>query len=134
MSNLSGIIFIATLVGTAPALAGWNETGRSDSNIAYVDVSTIKRNVSTASMDSLLDKFSPTQIGSDRPYSSIKTTASYNCDNRSMQVVSTTYYAGRMGQGVVVRQFGAESKWNSITPDGADILSWKIACGLVVKK
>lgn len=134
MSNLSSIIFIAASLGTAPALAGWNQTGRSDSSTAYVDVATIRRTGSIASMDSLLDQFSPTQIGSDRPYSSIKTTASYNCDNRSMQVVSTTYYSGRMGQGVVARQFGAESKWNSISADGADILSWKIACGLVVKK
>lgn len=134
MSNLSGIIFVSALVGTVPALAGWDETGRSESSIAYVDVATIKRNGGTASMDSLLDKFKQTQIGSDRPYSSIKTTASYNCDNRSMQVLSTTYYSGRMGQGAVARQFGADSKWTSITPDGAEILSWKIACGLVVKK
>jgi hypothetical protein len=135
MKRLVAIFFLIA-AGSTPAIAEWTETGRSVKSISYVDISTIKRQGNFASMETLIDRFESSDMWN--PHISSVQSGWFNCTKHSMQHLSVKFYSGHMGQGVLTYQFGADElnypELNVMPTNGVNILSWKVACGIVVKK
>ena len=114
--------------------AGWDETGRSNDGIAYVDVATIQRNGAVARITTLMDFYKPSSTTSNKTYRSVKSVMDYDCQKMQMSTSQITAYSNQMSSGDIVFNYNYAAKWNSFSNDGSDIIHYKIACGIRVKK
>lgn len=116
------------------ALAIWDETGRSIDGVAYVDVASIQRNGTVARITTLLDLFQPNSTKNGIPYRSMQSINDYDCKNILTSTAQITTYSKGMASGNVLFSHNYEPKWKPFPQDGSDIIHYKIACGLRVKK
>ncbi len=116
------------------AFAGWDETGRSIDGIAYVDVATIQRNGAVARIATLMDFYKSSSTNGNKTYRSVKSVMDYDCQKMQMSTSQITAYSNQMSSGEIIFNYSYAAKWNSFSSDGSDIIHYKIACGIRVKK
>ena len=124
------LFFIFTM---AYANAGWDETGRSIDGVSYVDVSTILSRNGISRITTLMD-FLTQKSANGTTHLSTKSILEFDCQRKLVSTAQLTLYSNHMARGDIVFTHNYTPKWNSFSDNGSDILHYKIACGLVVKK
>jgi len=114
------------------AFAGWEKTGRSDSFAIYVDISSISRSGSIASMRVLFDN-DRVEIVSGREVRSSITGYEYDCQSKSYRSIRYGLYGGQMGSGQALIDISKVQPWRATEIGGSQEFNWKIACGLLIK-
>lgn len=128
-------VFLSILMMTNfLAFAGWDETGRSNDGVAYVDVSSIRKNGSVVRISTMMDFYQPTNVKGGKSYSSVISLMEYDCQKVQKSLAILTAYSNKMASGQVVFSHNYSTNWKSFSNDGSDIIFYKIACGLMVKK
>ena len=108
--------------------ADWSKVGETDGYVYYADRGSIKRADETVTMAELFDYKTARTEGGGTTLSK-KTDRTYDCQNQKSQAIKTTWYAGRMGGGGVVRSNTTPDQLTAITPGSATATLVKIACG-----
>ncbi len=116
------------------SFAGWDDIGKSNDSIAYVDVTSIRKIGNIARIEVLLDFYTPRNVSGGKPYLSWKEVNDYDCQKQLVSTAQISAFGSRMAKGEVIFSSNYPQKWKSISSDGYEILSYKIACGLLVKK
>ena len=93
----------------------------------YVARSTIRRSGALAQMADLWD-FKGAHLFEGRPFLSTRNQYEYDCVAGRRRMLSTTGFAGHMGQGTVVASGNAVGGWEEIATTGPVRDYWKVAC------
>lgn len=127
-----GLLLTACNRGEEPAgpPADWSKVGETDGYVYYADRGSIKKADETVTMADLFDYKTARTEGGGAPALSKKTNREYDCQNQKSQALKTTWYAGQMGNGAVVRSNTTPDQLTAITPGSATAALVKIACGL----
>lgn len=134
MSRL--LFFVAMLVLSSNAMAGWEQVGENDDETHYIISSSIKKNGNMAKMWSLTDYKTPHSLDAG-VYLSLKKYNEYDCKNNQYRMLSAVAIDGNMGKGHVVLNLSINEdknisenafKWKDIIPDSAVEEFSKYAC------
>src|SRR5215470_9599379 len=116
---------------SATAGAKWESSCQSKANGGtdiYVAPSTISRSGDVVKMWNMFE-FKTVQVADRTRYFSTKNQHEFDCKRRRMRMLSTTGYAGHMGNGSVVAFDNTPFPWESPAPGGfADVCLLKAAC------
>ncbi len=124
----SAVLILLLLTASGNAMAEWIAIGRSDSDVLYVDPSTIRATDNVVRLWALNDVVLP-KTAADDPVRSEMTEYEYNCRSPQSRLLYFTSYSANMGQGEVVDFNFAPSDWMQISPGTGLEALWKIACG-----
>ncbi len=123
------VIAMLLAVGSNAALAGWESIGGSDSQTAYADLTTIRRNGDQVKLWSLYD-YQVAKMSTDgKPYLSMRTLEEYDCKEDQMRLLTVSAHAGQMAAGEIVASDFDAKKWQPVAPGSIAAALLKIACG-----
>ena len=114
------------------ALAEWVEIERFEDGIrVFVERSTVRRSGDTAQLEHLVRWSEPQRDEGLPAYLSTIVRTAYDCIGKREKYLSSTSYAGSMGNGAeVVADDNEVQGWYSISESSMEDTHWKIACGL----
>ena len=114
------------------ALAEWVEIEKFEDGIrVFVDHTSLRRSGDTAQLEHLVRWSEPQRDEGLPPYLSTIVHTTYNCTSKGEKYLSSTSYAGAMGNGAkVVADDNEVQGWYSISESSMEDKLWKIACGL----
>ncbi len=111
-----------------PSSADWSKIGDTDGYTYYADRGSVRKADETVTLSDLFDYKTAQTDGGAEALSKI-TLREYDCQNQKSQPVKTTWYAGHMGSGTVVRTGGPSGQLTPVTSGTATAELMKIACG-----
>ena len=127
------IVFMLFALTYGIAKAEWEPAmnNKDNTQITYVDPSTIRKVGGTADMWSLTDLMIGSYIDGKR-YSSQKDHREYNCNTMKMRTIFASIHSENMGRGKELDRITGNQQWEPI-PHGtvAEALK-KIACGEII--
>ncbi len=109
--------------------ADWAKVGETDGYGYYADHASIKKADEIVTMSDLFDYKAARAEGGGAPALSKKTDRGYDCQNQKSQPLKTTWYAGQMGTGTVVRSSGDSDQLTPVMAGSPTAALIKIACG-----
>jgi hypothetical protein len=114
------------------ALAEWVEIERFEDGIrVFVDRTSLRRSGDTAQLEHLVRWSEPQRDEGLPVYLSTTVRTAYDCIGKLEKYLSSTSYAGAMGNGAeVVADDNEAQGWYSISESSMEDKLWKIACGL----
>jgi len=114
------------------ALAEWVEIEKFEDGIrVFVERSSLRRSGDTAQLEHLVRWSEPQRDEGLPPYLSTTVRTVYDCIVKREKYLSSTSYAGAMGNGAeVVADDNEAQGWYSISESSMEDKLWKIACGL----
>lgn len=112
-----------------PSSADWSKIGDTDGYTYYADPGSVRKADETVTLSDLFDYKTAQTEGGAEALSKI-TLREYDCQNQKSQPVKTTWYAGHMGSGAVVRASGPSGQLTPVASGTATSGLMKIACGL----
>lgn len=127
-------MLLALLLGvnSTMALAEWVEIERFEDGMrVFVDPATARRSGAAAQVLHLVRWGEPQVEPGHPPYRSTIVRAAYDCAGKGEKYLTSTSYAGTMGNGAqVVADDNAVEEWYSISEASLEEKLWKIACGV----
>lgn len=123
---------LALAVLNGAALAEWVEIEKFEDGIrVFVDRTKVRRSGDTAQLEHLVRWSEPQRDEGLPPYLSTIVRTAYHCIDKREKYLSSTSYAGAMGNGAkVVGDDNEAQGWYSISESSMEDKLWKIACGL----
>ena len=123
--------FVLALLNGA-AFAEWVEIEKFEDGIrVFVERSSVRRNGDKAQLEHLVRWSEPQRDEGLPPYLSTSVRTAYDCISKREKYLSSTSYAGAMGNGAeVVADDNEAQGWYSISESSMEDKLWKIACGL----
>jgi len=114
------------------ALAEWVEIEKFEDGIrVFVERSSLRRSGDTAQLEHLVRWSEPQRDEGLPAYLSTTVRTAYDCIGKREKYLSSTSYAGTMGNGAkVVADDNEAQGWYSISESSMEDKLWKIACGL----
>lgn len=114
------------------ALAEWVEIEKFEDGIrVFVERSSVRRSGDTAKLEHLVRWSEPQRDEGLPAYLSTTVRTAYDCIGKREKYLSSTSYAGSMGNGAkVVADDNEAQGWYSISESSMEDKLWKIACGL----
>ena len=114
------------------ALAEWVEIEKFEDGIrVFVERSSVRRSGDKAQLEHLVRWSEPQRDEGLPPYLSTTVRTAYDCIGKREKYLSSTSYAGAMGNGAeVVADDNEAQGWYSISESSMEDKLWKIACGL----
>jgi hypothetical protein len=109
--------------------ADWAKAGETDGYVYYADRASIKKADEIVTMSDVFDYKTARTEGGGAPALSKRTDRGYDCQNQKSQALKTTWYAGRMDTGSVVRSNGDSDQLTPVMPGSATAALISIACG-----
>jgi hypothetical protein len=121
----------ALILASGPASAGWVEVERfEDGTRAYADAASARRDGATAELAHLVRWGEPQRDDGVPTYLSTRVLTAYDCVGKREKYLTSTSYAGAMGDGVKVAHDANEAAgWDSISEDSLEDKLWHVACG-----
>jgi hypothetical protein len=110
-----------------PSSADWSKIGDTDVFTYYADHGSLKKADETVTLSDLFDYQTAQTEGGVDALSKI-TLREYDCQNQESQAMKTTWYAGHMGSGAVVRTSGPSGQLTPVASGTATAGLMKIAC------
>lgn len=121
-----------TVAAAAAAVSGWETSCSSPmggGTDVYLARSTIRRTGDRVRMWDMFE-FKTPQVISGFRVASVRNQHEYDCRTPRRRMLSTTGFAGHMGNGGAVVSESAPTGWEAVSPGGfVDVCYWKIACG-----
>jgi hypothetical protein len=121
MNKIAHLLLLSTaLTFSGQALAEWQEIGKNDQSVVYVDTATIKTQGNLAQIVSMLDFKKPGQDPQTKEnVNSIIGLNEYNCTTGKYRPIEFKVFTGNRGKGkVVVDQKTPDSVFDAI-PNGS---------------
>ena len=130
MKRFALTLALALLNGAA--LAEWVEIEKFEDGIrVFVDRTSLRRSGDMAQLEHLVRWSEPQRDEGLPAYLSTIVRTAYNCTSKREKYLSSTSYAGAMGNGAkVVADDNEAQGWYSISESSMEDKLWKIACGL----
>jgi hypothetical protein len=129
MIRLFLIMFL--VLSSGPAYAEWvaveNNSLLPGLQTVYVDPDTIRLKEDVVTMWSLND-YKATQTMGSTSYLSYKVQTEYDCAEERIRKLTSTFFSGNMGSGVVVYSISNEGKWLLVEPGSLAQSEWEVAC------
>ena len=121
---------LALLIGEVHA--EWVEIEKFEDGIrVFVERSSVRRSGDTAQLEHLVRWSEPQRDEGLPAYLSTSVRTAYDCIGKREKYLSSTSYAGAMGNGAeVVADDNEAQGWYSISESSMEHKLWKIACGL----
>jgi hypothetical protein len=113
-----------------PTSVQWALLGSSVANGGmdiYVARGLIRRSGDSARMWDLWD-FKTARVFAGKPFLSARNHYEYDCAGSRRRMLSTTGFAGHMGQGAVVGSGSSTLAWEPVPAGGPIREHWKVAC------
>uniref|UniRef100_UPI004047CC64 surface-adhesin E family protein n=1 Tax=Polynucleobacter sp. TaxID=2029855 RepID=UPI004047CC64 len=126
-------ILFTLILAPSIALADWQEIGKSQQFSAYVDVGTMSKSGNIVRMTTMLDMFNVSEIDGSKKYKSIISSEDFDCKDKKIKTTSSKYFSDNKGAGIEVHD-SVSTNWFKVSAQTIDFLSWRIACGLMIKK
>lgn len=123
---------LAMVLLNGTALAEWVEIAKFEDGIrVFVDRTSVPISSDTVQLEHLVRWGEPQRDEGLPAYLSTSVRTAYDCNNKLEKYLSSTSYAGSMGNGVkVVADDNEAQGWYSISESSMEDKLWKIACGL----
>ncbi len=124
------IIFIFLMMTCSVSRADWELAGYDEESITYADRASIRKKGNFVEMWGM-EEFFKAQVRSGKTYRSSKTLHRYDCNNRTVGVVSLVWYDDLRGTGNVVISVSLKQNQiedNPVVPETMGALLLKIAC------
>jgi hypothetical protein len=128
--QFSLILALGLAVVSSTALADWIEIEKFDDGMrVFVDRTTARRSGDTARVTHLVRWGEAQRDPGNPPYLSTVVQTAYDCVAKGEKYLSSTSYAGAMGNGaIVVSDEDEVNDWYSISESSMEDELWKIAC------
>ena len=111
------------------AQAEWTRVYEFTKVTVFVNLDTIQRDGNQVKMWSMGDFKLPQYTKHDKLIWSNKSQTEYNCNERTIRLVSTTYYSGKSGKGEVVYSNAYFDKpWLPVIPSSLEERELELAC------
>ena len=125
------ILMMILAVMSSSATAKWTVVNENKEFIQYADLATIRKLGNKVKMWGLNDYKNVQEFAGDKFLSS-KSQLEYNCKEEMKRGLSMKLFHGNMGTGGFINFSDNKMprKWNSVEPDSAQEVLWKIACGV----
>ena len=126
-------LFLITflVLSSGPAYAEWvaveNNSLLPGLQTVYVDPDTIRLKEDVVTMWSLND-YKTTQTMGSTSYLSYKMQTECDCAEERIRKLTSTFFSGNMGSGVVVHSISNEGKWLLVEPGSLGQSEWEVAC------
>jgi hypothetical protein len=126
------VLTLALALLNGAALAEWVEIEKFEDGIrVFVERSGVRRSGDKAQLEHLVRWSEPQRDEGLPPYLSTTVRTAYDCIGKREKYLSSTSYAGAMGNGAeVVADDNEAQGWYSISELSMEEKLWKIACGL----
>ena len=125
--RLALVVLLA--VASSSAAAAWTIVGVGTTNTVYADSSTIRRDGDMAKMWYLVDHKTATEVGTGKPYMSMRVQSEYDCKEEQARALFASFFAGHMAEGEVVLSRPGPGPWEPVPPGSTRTgLLWKFAC------
>ena len=123
---------LALVLLNGAALAEWVEIEKFEDGIrVFVERSSVRRSGDKAQLEHLVRWSEPQRDEGLPPYLSTTVRTAYDCIGKREKYLSSTSYAGAMGNGAeVVADDNEAQGWYSISESSMEDKLWQIACGL----
>lgn len=122
------ILMMLLAVISSSAMAGWVKIGGIDTQTAYYDPSTIRKEGNKVIVLEITD-FSTGVTINRLTFLSVKTLHEYDCKEEQEQILNFTWHSGKMGGGNVVYTNSEPLDRKPVSPDSMTKNMWKAACG-----
>ena len=127
-ARVVGYALVGTLaLACDAATAGWLQIGQTAIYEAYADPTTIRRVGSIVKIWTSLE-FRVQQQLDGRRYYSIRSLSEFDCKEETVRLLSSSFYATRMGGGEIVSSFHGVRDWRPVLPESIDLELWKFVC------
>lgn len=123
---------LAMVLLNGTALAEWVEIEKFEDGIrVFVDRTSVRITGDTVQLEHLVCWGEPQRDEGMPAYLSTSVRTAYDCIGKREKYLSSTSYAGSMGNGAkVVADDNEAQGWYSISESSMEDKLWKIACGL----
>ncbi len=112
------------------ATDGWVKVGSDSSDATYANPSTIRRNGVMVKMWDIIDFKKAQSIDKAvKPYKSTMSYSEYDCEEKRLRRLSSSWRSDAMGKGNVVFSNHDPSEWIAIPPNSRGERLWSVACG-----
>lgn len=130
MYKIGLMLLLAAANGNA--MAEWEPAmyNRNNTNLTYVDITTIRKADNKVKMWSLVDLKTAEHEG-QKQYMSIKSQIEYDCKARQMRGLFTSIHSENMGKGILVGYDTNTYNWMPVPAGSTGEVLWKIACGIL---
>lgn len=111
------------------AQAQWTKVYEFSKETELVNLDTIQRDGNHVKVWSMKDFKLPYYTNHMEVFRSIKLQTEFNCNEKTMRLVSTTHYSGKSGGGEVVYSNAYFDKpWLPLIPNSLEEREWELAC------
>jgi len=123
------LLTMLLVLSSAPAYAEWVSIGANNQRgmTVYTDPDTIRLKGDVVTMWSLNDYKTFQTMGSTS-YLSYKVQTEYDCAEERIRKLTSTFFSGNMGSGVVVYSISNEGTWLLVEPGSLGQSEWEVAC------
>lgn len=123
------VVLMVLVMMSSSAMAEWVEFTRNDTEVGYVNLSSIRKSGNKPRMWALRDYATLQTTGNNNPILSTVFLYEFDCGEYTSRVVSEIDYSKNMGAGEVINSYNNDhAKWNPVVPDSIGESALKIAC------
>lgn len=127
MKKLIVLLFVC-LATIGSAFANWKPVDANDANVAYIDLSTVRKSGQFREAWVMYDNTSPTDFNGRR-YLSSKIKQRFDCASERVATLAFVFYAGNMGTGEVIYTTSVNNvNWDHVVPGSVGETLYKAAC------
>ena len=124
---LKPLLLINLSFATLIAHAQWNQVTDGEQLIAYVDYATVKK-INTYVRVWVLYDYKVPKVIAGNTNASVKTLQEYDCKEDRSRSLSSAFYMGQMGSGIVNHTNDIPTNWSYIAPNTVDFALLKNMC------
>ena len=104
------------------------EIGVAHSYVTYVEPASVRKADAVVTMEHLWDFTVPQYTQGDKKFRSLKARGEYDCKERRVRVLASTFYEGKQAAGQVVLEEAKPSGWIAVGPKSSWLPLLEHAC------
>lgn len=126
------IFMMLVVIFSSDVMAEWEPAmyNRGNTQLTYVDASSIHKTDNGMTMWSMVDLKSPDYYD-QKPYMSIKNHFEYDCKGGRMRGLFTSAHSKNLGRGDLIASDRNIYNWVPVPVGSTGEALWKIACGIL---